>query len=160
MQEEALKKEVAKWDKAMEISTSKAAEKSKQQDRIIKEIKASALEILEKAKTEKSRADEAEQAVNVLKKSLEMAKTDEKDSKMALDGLCKDKLDLQGKVDTLEAELKMVKDLHAKELEDAKEEAIDNAWYRMWSTNSEVLDLDFMGEELDPALARCNTRLE
>ena len=76
----------------------------------------------------------------------------EKATKVALDGLVKDKLDLQGKVDTLEAKLKMSNDLRAQEIENAKEEAIDNAWYRMWSTNPEVLDLSFMGEELEPAL--------
>ena len=30
----------------------------------------------------------------------------------------------------------------------------------MWSTNPETLDLNFMGDELEPALARWNARLE
>ena len=87
-----------------------------------------------------------------------------KDAIAGLEGdkttLQKEKDDLQTKVDLLRAELKMLKDLQAKEIEDAREEAIEDAWYRMWSTNPETLDLDFMGEELEPALARWNVRLE
>ena len=112
------------------------------------------------AEKEKARAKEAEKAVSVLQKSLEMAKTGEAAAKVALDSLQKDKLDLQAKVDLLEAEKRMSKDLRAQEIDDAKEEAIDNAWYRIWSTNSEVLDLEFLGEELEPTLERWNARLE
>ena len=54
--EETLKKEVVGWDKAIEISTSQAAEKAKQQEYIIKEIKASALKVAEVAEKEKVRA--------------------------------------------------------------------------------------------------------
>ena len=93
--EETLKKEVAEWDHALEISTSQAAEKAKQQERIIKEIKSSALDLSDKVKTEKARADEPEKAVGILQKSLELVKMAEKAAKMALDGLCKDKLNLQ-----------------------------------------------------------------
>ena len=74
--------------------------------------------------------------------------------------LQKKKDDLQSKADLLESELQMLKDLQAKAIEDAKEEATDDAWYRMWSTNPETLDLDFMGDELEPALVRWNARLE
>ena len=64
--EQTLKKEVAELDMAMEISTSQVAEKAKQHEYITKELKASALDEVEKAKKEKVRADEAEQVVQVL----------------------------------------------------------------------------------------------
>lgn len=54
----------------------------------------------------------------------------------------------------------MLKNLQAKKTENAKEEAIDDAQYRMWSTNPETLDLNFMGDELEPALVRWNAHLE
>ena len=60
----------------------------------------------------------------------------------------------------MESELNMLKVLQSKEIEDAKEQAIDDAWYCMWSTNPETLDLDFMGDELEPALVRWNARFE
>lgn len=112
---------MAEWDKAMEISTSQVAKKAKQQEDIIKEIKASALDAAEKAKKEKTRADDAEQVVKVLQKSLEKDKS----------ALQKDKYDLLSKIDLLEAELQMSKDLRAQEIDDAREESIDNAWYRL-----------------------------
>ena len=87
MRERALKQEVADWDKAMQTSTSTAAEKAKQHEEIIKEIKASALQSVEEVKKEKARADEAEQVVSVLNKSLELAKITEKAYKDALAGM-------------------------------------------------------------------------
>ena len=51
---------------------------------------------MEEAKKEKSRADEALQAVGILNKFLEMAKMAGVTSRKALDSLCKDKLDLEG----------------------------------------------------------------
>ena len=74
LREEALKQEIADWDKALQTSTSLAADKSKQQEGTIKELSASLLTAVEEAKKEKSRADEALQAVEILNKSLEMAK--------------------------------------------------------------------------------------
>ena len=45
-----------------------------------------------------------------------MAKTGEAAAKMALDSLQKDKLDLEAKVELLEAEKQMSKDLRAQEI--------------------------------------------
>ena len=94
------------------------------------------------------------QAVNVLQKSLEMAKAAEVEFKKA-------KRDLEARVDSLEAKVKMFEDLlareqadKAKKIDDAKEEAIDTAWYRLWSTNPGVLDLAFLEDDLEPTLAR------
>ena len=155
--EEAFKKEAAEWNKAIEISTSTAAEKAKLHDKIVKELKNSLLEAIEKTKKEAARADEAERTTQTL----------QAESKQTIEGLERDKSclqkekdDLKSRADLLESELQMLKDLQAKAIEDAKEEAIDDAWYRMWSTNPETLDLDFMGEELEPALVRWNARLE
>ena len=50
--EEAFKKEAAEWNKAIEISTSTAAEKAKLHDKIVKELKNSLLEAIEKTKKE------------------------------------------------------------------------------------------------------------
>ena len=165
--EEALKKEAAEWNRAMEISTSTAAEKAKLHDKIVKELKNSVLEAVEKTKKETARADEAERTVQTLCEYLKAASLGMSEAKQTIEGLEGDKStlqkkkdDLQSKVDLLESELKMLKDLQAKAIEDAKEEATDDAWYRMWSTNPETLDLDFMGEELEPALVRWNARLE
>ena len=87
--------------------------------------------------------------------------------KKSLHRLSKDKIDLQDKVDTLEAEVQMSNDLRArdqadvaKQIDDAREETIDNAWYCLWSTNPGVLDLTFLGEELEPTMAWWKTRLE
>ena len=139
VREEAFEKEAAEWNKAIEISTATAAEKAQLHDRIVNELTNSWREAAENAKKEASRADKAEQTVKDLQK--------EKD-------------DLSAKVDLLGSELQMLKDLQDKMIDDAKEEAIDNAWYRMWSTNPMTLDLEFMGDELEPALARWNARLE
>ena len=46
--EEALKKEAAEWNRAIEISTSTAAEKAKLHDKIVKELKNSVLEAVAK----------------------------------------------------------------------------------------------------------------
>ena len=146
IREEAFEKEAAEWNKAIEISTATAAEKAQLHDKIVNELKNSLREAVENAKKEASRADEAEQTVKDL----------EKDKSC----LQKEKNDLSAKVDLLGSELQMLKDLQDKMIEDAKEEAIDNAWYRMWSTNPMTLDLEFMGDELEPALARWNARLE
>ena len=146
VREEAFEKETAEWNKAIEISTATAAEKAQLHDRIVNELKNSCREAAENAKKEASRADKAEQTVKDLQK--------EKDD------LQKEKDDLSTKVDLLGSELQMLKDLQDKMIDDAKEEAIDNAWYRMWSTNHMTLDLEFMGDELEPALARWNARLE
>ena len=153
IREEAFEKEAAEWNKAIEISTATAAEKAQLHDKIVNELKNSLREAVEnakkeaaKAEKEASRADEAEQTVKDL----------EKDKSC----LQKEKNDLSAKVDLLGSELQMLKDLQDKMIEDAKEEAIDNAWYRMWSTNPMTLDLEFMGDELEPALARWNARLE
>ena len=162
--EEAFKKEAAEWNKAIEISTSTAAEKAKLHDKIVKELKNSLLEAIENAKKEAARAekeaaraDEAERTTQTL----------QAESKQTIEGLERDKSclqkekdDLKSRADLLESELQMLKDLQAKMIEDAKEEAIDDAWYRMWSTNPETLDHEFMGDELEPALARWNARLE
>ena len=139
VREEAFEKETAEWNKAIEISTAAAAEKAQLHDRIVNELKNSYREAAENAKKEASRADKAEQTVKDLQK---------------------EKNDLSAKVDLLGSELQMLKDLQDKMVDDAKEEAIDNAWYRMWSTNPMTLDLEFMGDELEPALARWNARLE
>ena len=143
--EEALKNEVAEWNKAMEISAATAAEKAQLHDRIVNELKDSRREAVENAKKEASRADNAEQTIKDLQK--------EKDD------LSAEKDDLSAERDLLRSELQMLKDLQDKMIDDAKEEAIDNAWYRMWSTNPLTLDLEFMGDELEPALARWNARL-
>ena len=162
--EEAFEKEAAEWNKAIEISTATAAEKAKLHDKIVKELKNSLLEAIENAKKEAARAekeaaraDEAERTTQTL----------QAESKQTIEGLERDKSclqkekdDLKSRADLLESELQMLKDLQAKMIEDAKEEAIDDAWYRMWSTNPEALDLEFMGDELEPALARWNARLE
>ena len=78
LREQALKQEVADWDRALQTSTSLAVEKSKQQEDTIKKLTASLRTTMEESKKEKSRADEALQAVEILNKSLEMAKTTEK----------------------------------------------------------------------------------
>lgn len=101
LREQALKQEVVDWNKALQTSTSLSADKSKQQEGTIKELSASLQTAVKEAKKEKSRANEALQAVAVLNKSLKMAKTNEKAYKKALDGLGKDKLDLLAEVDTL-----------------------------------------------------------
>ena len=78
-------------------------------------------------KKEKARADEAEQAVGILTKSLELAKMTEDAYKKALDGLGKDKQalkdqvhdlkgqvhNLEGQVDILKVDVQMSKDLLA-----------------------------------------------
>lgn len=122
---------------------------------------------VEEVKKEKAKTTEALQAIKVLKKSLEMAKAVEAASKKALDCLCKDKLDLESQVDTLKAKPKMFEDLlsqkqtkKAKQIDDAKGEATDNAWYRLWLTNVGVLDLSFLEDDLEPMLARWNAHLE
>ena len=143
--EEALKNEVAEWNKAMEISAATAAEKAQLHDKIVNELKDSRREAVENAKKEASRADNAEQTIRDLQKE----KND----------LSAEKDDLSAERDLLKSELQMLKDLQDKMIDDAKEEAIDNAWYRMWSTNPLTLDLEFMGDELEPALARWNARL-
>ena len=155
--EEAFKKEAAEWNKAIEISTSTAAEKAKLHDKIVKELKNSLLEAIEKTKKEAARANEAERTIQTL----------QAESKQTIEGLERDKSclqkekdDLKSRADLLESELQMLKDLQAQAIDDAKEKATDDAWYRMWSTNPETLDLDFMGEELEPALVRWNARLE
>ena len=140
--EETLKNEVAEWNKAMEISAATAAEKAQLHDRIVNELKDSCREAVEK---EASRADNAEQTIRDLQKE----KND----------LSAEKDDISAERDLLKSELQMLKDLQDKMIDDAKEEAIDNAWYRMWSTNPLTLDLEFMGDELEPALARWNARL-
>ena len=140
--EEALKKEVAEWNKAMEVSAATAAEKAQLHDRIVNELKDSCREAVEK---EASRADNAEQTIRDLQKE----KND----------LSAEKDDISAERDLLKSELQMLKDLQDKMIDDAKEEAIDNAWYRMWSTNPLTLDLEFMGDELEPALVRWNARL-
>lgn len=94
LHEQALKQEVADWNKALKTSTSLATDKSKQQEGTIKELSASLRTAVEETKKEKSRANEALQAVEILNKSLEMVKTTEKAYKKDLDGLGKDKLDL------------------------------------------------------------------
>lgn len=76
---------------------------------------AAVLNAVEETKKEKTKVEEALQAVKVLKKSLEMEKTTEVESKKALNALKKDKLDLESRVDTLEAKVKMAEDLLAKE---------------------------------------------
>ena len=40
------------------------------------------------------------------------------------------------------------------------EKATDTAWYRLRTTNPEVLDLSFLEDDLESALARWNARLE
>lgn len=167
LREEALKTEIKEWDQAMQTSTSLVAEISKQQDETIKEISASVLNAVEEVKKEKAKTTEALQAIKVLKKSLEMGKAVEAASKKALDGLCKDNLDLESQVDTLKAKPKMFEDLlaqeqaeKAKQIDDAKGEATDTAWYRLWLTNLGVLDLSFLEDDLEPMLARWNARLE
>ena len=158
--EEALKKEAAEWNRAIEISTSTAAEKAKLHDKIVKELKNSVLEVVEKTKKESTKAEEAERTIQTLQESLKAADLRASDLEGDKSSLQKAKDDLQSKVDLLESELLMLKDSHTTAIEDAKEKAIDDAWYRMWSTNPETLDLDFMGEELEPALVRWNARLE
>ena len=64
--EEALKKEAAEWNRAMKISTSTAAEKAKLHDKIVKELKNSVLEAVEKTKKETAMDDEAERTVQTL----------------------------------------------------------------------------------------------
>lgn len=71
--EEALKKEAAEWNKAMEISTSTATEKAKLHDKITKELKNAVLDAVQKTKKETDRADEAERAVKALQESLRIA---------------------------------------------------------------------------------------
>lgn len=111
LREEALKTEISEWDQALQTSFSLAAEKSKQQDDTIKELSASVLNAVEEAKKEKIKAEEALRAVEVLKKALEMAKATEVETKKALNALNKYKHDLESRVDTLEAKLKMAEDL-------------------------------------------------
>ena len=165
--EEALKKEAAEWNRAIEISTSTAAEKAKLHDKIVKELKNLVLEAIEKTKKESIRDEEAERTIQTLQESLKAADLRTSEAKQTIEDLEGDKSslqkvkdDLQSKVDLLESELLMLKDSQTTAIEDAKEKAIDDAWYRMWSTNPETLDLDFMGDELEPALARWNARLE
>ena len=55
--EKAFKKEAAEWNKAIEISTSTAAEKAKLHDKIVKELKNLLLEAIENAKKEAARAE-------------------------------------------------------------------------------------------------------
>ena len=87
MRERALKQEVADWDKAMQASTSTAAEKAKQQEDVIKEIKASLLDSVDACKKEKARADDAEQGVKILQQSLELAKINAKKAQTLLGNL-------------------------------------------------------------------------
>ena len=155
--EEVLKQEIAKWNEALEVSTSQAADKVKQLE--------------ETATKEKDRANQAEQAVTILQKSLEIAEANKKNAIEALRNLQnqlenaqatakKDKDDAEARVEVLEAQVRMLKEQHVHEIQAAKEKAIDDAWYRMWSTNPEVLNLDFLGEARESILARWNLRLE
>lgn len=138
----------------MQASTSTATKKDKQLEEIMKEIKNSALKSVEDIKKEKARVDAAEQAVNVLQKSLELAKTNAATAKVILEGLSTDRINLQTENETLKAEVQMLRDLCvqdqasiAKWIEDSNEVAIDNVLYRLWSTNLGVLDLRFLRGE-------------
>ena len=91
MRKQAIKQEVAEWDKALQTSTSQDTEKAKLQEEIIIELSASVHSAVEEVKKEKAMADEAEQPAKILNKSLELAKMIEKAYKKALDGLDKDK---------------------------------------------------------------------
>lgn len=109
---------------------------------------------------EKSRADEAEQAVKILQQTLELAKINEAKAKVVLN-------DLGSENDTLKAEVKRLTDLRAEEqaslaqkIDDEIELATDNTLYQVWSTNPGVLDLRFLRDELEPTLARWKLRLE
>lgn len=72
----------------------------------------------------------------------------------------KDREDAEARVEVLEAQVQALKERHAQDVKATKDKAIDDAWYRMWSTNPEVLDLDFLGEARETILARWNLRLE
>ena len=146
--------EISKWNEALEVSTSQAADKVKQLE--------------ETATKETDRANQAEHAVTILQKSLEIAKANKKNAIEALRNLQnqlenaqatakKDKDDAEARVEVLEAQVRMLKEQHVHEIRAAKEKAIDDAWYRMWSTNPEVLNL---GEARESILARWNLRLE
>ena len=155
--EEVLKQEISKWNEALEVSTSQAADKVKQLE--------------ETASKEKDRANQAEHAVTILQQSLGIAEANKKNAIEALRNLQnqlentqatakKDKDDAEARVEVLEAQVRMLKEQHVHEIRAAKEKAIDDAWYRMWSTNPEVLNLDFLGEARESILARWNLRLE
>lgn len=84
------------------------------------------------AKKEKFKADEAMQEINVLQNSLEMSKLTEEEAKKALNAAMvaekeskKAKLDLESRVDTLEAKVKMEEDLLAREQEEKKQKIED-----------------------------------
>ena len=84
---------------------------------------------------EKSRADEAEQAVKILQQSLELAKINASKSKVILDNLSSDN-------DTLKAEVKRLTDLRAEEqatlaqkIDEAEEVATDKTLYRVCLVN-------------------------
>ena len=72
----------------------------------------------------------------------------------------KDKEDAQARVEVLEAQVQVLKELRAADVVAIKDKDIDDAWYRMWSTNPKVLDLEFLGEANETILARWNIRLE
>ena len=114
--EEVLKQELAKWNEALEISTSQAADKVKQ---------------LEETFTkEKDRAKQAKQAVTILQKSLEIAEANKKNAIEALRNLQnqlenaqnieatakKDKDDAEARVEVLEAQVRMLKEKHVHEV--------------------------------------------
>ena len=153
---------------------SQAAEKENTL-KVASKMHAEALELVEKRandleemnKKEKSRADEAEQAVKILQQSLELAKINAAKAKVILDGLSSDN-------DILKAEVQRVTDLRKEEqavlaqkqaalaqtTDDAVELAIDKTLYRVWSQNPGVLNLDFLRDELEPTLARWKQMLE
>ena len=95
----------------------------------------------EEAKKEKANAEEAVRTVEVLQKSLEMAKLTVEEAKkasnvarLAEEETKKAKTDLESRVDCLEAKVKMAEDLLAKEraelkqkIEDTEDKAIDMA---------------------------------
>ena len=121
----------------------------------------------EKNKKEKSRADEAEQAVKILQQSLELAKTNVIKAKGIIDGLSSENDLLKAENNLLKAEVQKVTDLRneekaalAQKIDDTVEATIDKTLFRVWSQNPGVLNLDFLCEELEPTLARWEKKLE
>ena len=102
---------------------------------MINEIKASLLDSVEACKKEKVRANEAQQGVQILQQTLEMAKINVAKAKTVLD-------DISAENDTLKVEVQRLTDIReqdqsslAQKIDDAKETATYKTLHRVWSTN-------------------------
>ena len=103
--ENDFKEEIAKKEKTLHETKSTAETISKKHSDQLEHMAARVSDSDKAKEKEKARDDEAEQAVSVLKKSLEMAKAGEAAAKVALGGFEDRVKELEGQVDLLKADV-------------------------------------------------------